>query len=476
MDDSLTTKQYNYAYLSLGGYLSLYAVCFISSMLSIGGSAAIIYLTLRKKKFVKSLYHRILFGLSCVDILYTLSFLLTPYLSRRDLGLPLAVGNIRSCEALGFFFQFFVGSALYSAGLAIFFLLTVRYGYKEDKASRVLEPWIHLVAFGAPIILGAVALPLGSFNPSLLQGFCVVSNFPTGCQGEKCERGIGTALGIANAVVAFLSSITGFICTWLVYITLRQREKQGRRFEFEGTTNDTLKRRLKTVTTQAILYSLAFSTGFVVSLLNVVVRAIYRGRLSAAKDISTNFVAIAAVFIINIFVPLQGLMNFPVFIRTDFIRWQKSVPNRSWMWIVWQILTLQPTPSTTSLRHLESSRIFRTSSRAVHGGDATEPSLSSDGRHVELATVAVGQNKQPGSLEQLEERKELESCSGIVNGEEISPCAKEGLDAQHDDDCTEPSRSSDTKQAVLATDAIDYDEEERELGNVGGSCKEEKGP
>jgi len=87
-------------------------------------------------------YHRLLCGISCVDISSSFWLGLSTWPIPRDSGVLWAVGNERTCSLQGFFTQFGVTSSFYNASLAIYFLLVIKYGWKESRIRRI-EPFLH---------------------------------------------------------------------------------------------------------------------------------------------------------------------------------------------------------------------------------------------------------------------------------------------------------------------------------------------
>ena len=89
-------------YRSQWHFIALMITGWTSSLLSLFGSGTVVYLIVTQKED-RGVYHRLLLGLSCIDIIVTTSFVLQPIFTRSDINLPLAVGNVSTCEALAFF-------------------------------------------------------------------------------------------------------------------------------------------------------------------------------------------------------------------------------------------------------------------------------------------------------------------------------------------------------------------------------------
>ena len=136
---------------------------FFSSLLSFLGSAQIVWMVFSAKRITP--YRRILFGLSCCDMFASFaypwqSFLLPNATSQR----VWAIGNDRTCSALGFAQQLFLASILYNAMLSLYFLLTVRQGMKDPVLARRYEPWMHVMAIGFPLVTATTGAVIGWYH------------------------------------------------------------------------------------------------------------------------------------------------------------------------------------------------------------------------------------------------------------------------------------------------------------------------
>jgi hypothetical protein len=93
-------------------------------------------------------------------------------------------------------------------------------------------------------------------------------------------------------------------------------------------------RRVAAVSTQAILYSLAYLNSMLWPTLVTIV--------SAALSKSTGELY-ALDLMAWAFHPLQGFLNFFVYIRPTFLQWRKNYPEKSIGWALWQILEFENT-------------------------------------------------------------------------------------------------------------------------------------
>ena len=163
-----------------------------ASFPSILGALFILQNVWRSPKRRSRVYHRILFGMSLHDVLYSIKAFVSTWPIPSDTPETVvygALGTQETCVVAGFFGQ---GAALtsifYNASLTVFFLLVVKYGYKEHVIRRKVELWLHVI----PLLVGwgtAVAgLPLQLYNA--FGWTCWINSYPLGCiDNVDCERG-----------------------------------------------------------------------------------------------------------------------------------------------------------------------------------------------------------------------------------------------------------------------------------------------
>lgn len=139
-----------------------------SSILSIIGSTVIIYIA-RKSREAKGWnpYHRLLLGMSVCDIIFSITLGLNIFLLPRETSQRIWVmGNHATCSAMGFFIQISYSALLYNAMLSFYFLLTARFGLKNDQISRRIEPIMHAICLGYPTITAWTGLFMDAYSES----------------------------------------------------------------------------------------------------------------------------------------------------------------------------------------------------------------------------------------------------------------------------------------------------------------------
>ena len=143
----------------------------IGGSLSCAGSAYILQDVLRNpNKRTKSIYHRIMLGLSTMDILSSFFFFIIGSWAMPEGSWIWAVGNIFTCDIVAFLgFIGHLGSPLYNCSLATFYLLQLKYGWSERKM-KAIEKWLHIVPCSGALAGSMFILVTKMFGPLL--GIC----------------------------------------------------------------------------------------------------------------------------------------------------------------------------------------------------------------------------------------------------------------------------------------------------------------
>ena len=143
----------------------------IGGSLSCAGSAYILQDVLRDpNKRTKSIYHRIMLGLSTMDILSSVFEWFIGSWAMPKGSWIWAAGNITTCDIAGFVSVIgYIGSPLYNCSLATFYLLQLRYGWPERRM-KAIEKWLHIVPCLVTLVVCIYFLATELFGPSL--GIC----------------------------------------------------------------------------------------------------------------------------------------------------------------------------------------------------------------------------------------------------------------------------------------------------------------
>ena len=115
-----------------------------------------------------NIYHRIICGLSCSDILASFAYFFGTWLVPANKvggfgSVYGAIGNDATCSLSGFFAQFAVASTLYNGTLTWFYLLTIYFSW-SDRNLRKIEKWFHIIPIGFALLTSSIAAGLDMYG------------------------------------------------------------------------------------------------------------------------------------------------------------------------------------------------------------------------------------------------------------------------------------------------------------------------
>jgi hypothetical protein len=245
-------------------------------------------------------------------------------------------GTTASCTAQGFFIQFGIATPLYNAALALYYLLIIRYQWKEKRMKKA-EKYLHSVP-----LLWASGTSLAALGLTLLNNanlWCWIASVPLGCKGSHrnngvndCERGNNQNIyrwaffyGPLWAAI-FLSGVAML----LTYMAVVQTEKASSKWKsvttatYEPTNSAQRKKRekeesdrkhSKQVSSQALYYLLAFFFSWTPATLTRFIQTIW----------SKTYYPL--ILLMAIFTPMQGFLNYLVYMRPRWISYRKRHPE-----------------------------------------------------------------------------------------------------------------------------------------------------
>lgn len=126
-------------------------------------SSLIVYTVVRDKRKRSKTYHRLVAGISCIDISTSFWLALSTWPIPRESGVQWAVGTTETCELQGFFTQIGNAGPIYNTSLSLYYLLTIRYGWKDQSIGRI-EPFLHTIPLVWGIGTAVAGIPLQLFN------------------------------------------------------------------------------------------------------------------------------------------------------------------------------------------------------------------------------------------------------------------------------------------------------------------------
>jgi hypothetical protein len=151
-------------------YFSVIALKF-GGTLSCAGSAFIIQDVLRNPyKRCESIYHRLMLGLSIMDVLSSF-FIWTISSWAMPKGSYLwAVGTLTTCDICGFIGTVgWIGSPMYNCALATYYFLQLKCNW-FDRRIKAIEKWLHIVPWVVSLGVAVLALSMNAIGPGY--GYC----------------------------------------------------------------------------------------------------------------------------------------------------------------------------------------------------------------------------------------------------------------------------------------------------------------
>mmetsp|Transcript_32178 Transcript_32178/g.67074 ORF Transcript_32178/g.67074 Transcript_32178/m.67074 type:complete len:487 (-) Transcript_32178:548-2008(-) len=259
--------------------------------LSLVGSSLVLWaIFFDRKKLLKTVYHRLVFGMTILDWMYSFGMIvLGPWAVPSDYVYGRSGrGNQNTCTAAGVFLTLIFGTLWYSAFLALSFVMTIRWQWKERTIACCMEPFAHLIGSIYIISVGVSGAIVGVINPLReLPGWCWFSDFPPLCTSSNtycldnasvlvqpdCRRGETFREYEGIASWGFLIILWGVVVICMVAIVLTVRETEIRLQQYNTTGTSTSLRRTRETAVQALLYILALSVTFApVSIMGVLSR------------------------------------------------------------------------------------------------------------------------------------------------------------------------------------------------------------
>jgi hypothetical protein len=202
-----------------------------TAMASVVGSSLIIRDVILLRNYRSddiSTRDRLLAGMSVFDILSSSAWFLSSWPVPEDTPIGIwNVGNEQTCTAQGFFIQLGIGTVIYNACLAIYYLLVIRYGWKNQYIAKRVEPWMHFVAVVFALSTGVAGLALDLFNAA---GYsCFIAAYPPSCTQSYKNKGPTNCMHGDNAsiyqiafwlapacFVIFLLAVSMFLVYWKI--------------------------------------------------------------------------------------------------------------------------------------------------------------------------------------------------------------------------------------------------------------------
>jgi len=224
-------------------------ILLVTGPISTVSSIIIIVMVLRSKVKLSNTYHRLMVGISVIDIFLSagLSFSSLPAPIGTQ-GIWKAIGTRSTCNAQGMSIMFGSTAApFYFLSLQIYYLCRIKYQTSLEQMRKV-EPCLHC----APILVGLVSafVPLvtDSMNPGT-RGYCWLQDFPLHCtknQNVECIRGMNAIMlrQILITIPFIVNLILIVIAMWNIYTSARKQDSTDalQNYESHVMRNDEMQR------------------------------------------------------------------------------------------------------------------------------------------------------------------------------------------------------------------------------------------
>lgn len=357
----------------------------LSCVLSIVGSCLIIFLTYTRG-LGRDTLNQFLLGLSISDIIASLALLASPYTVPQGSldNVVSARGNQATCSASAFSYAVAaLANAFYNCWISMHFLAFARNKHKQgssttmQKRTRLVQ---HTIAVVVPLLVASTALATNAFHPHEFLDMCFYGEYPTACSKDPsvpCIHTGGKTLGRIHTLIIAVLAIISISCTLAVVRIVKARYARCQRYAIPDPTSDdgpiaparpTLLRtssrnsesqsfrdgaeRQKAVASQAWWYMIAYLNSFLIPVIALVVLNVDPIRVIENEGSAPYY---TLKIMLTVFMPLQGALNFVVFIRPRYNAWKaillETDPNMPPSW--WTILgkaIVQDVPSPREQR------------------------------------------------------------------------------------------------------------------------------
>ena len=415
----------------------------LTGHLSVLGSSTIIASIWRgRSEKLQKPQHRLLLGLSIVDICYSLAkawtFLLSP--AGYPFSVPGAQGNMATCRMQGFFIQIAHIGGAYNAALSLYFYLTICRGMKRATFARRIEPLVHTVFPLLNVGFGIAGVVTRLYNP-IGFGPCFIGPYPPGCGPETFECQLhGDDFVILYEIYAqmwvqlymVVIFVTNIAIWWKIFTQERAMVKYTKHI---AKQDDAMRkkqyRHSKRVAVQSTLYIGAY-------LLSWLGPTVYH-----LLSWTTGYQAFWSLMVLVILTPLQGFFNAFIYARPSYLRMREAKPNLS-RWVAVKHSFFPPTidEANNAGSVLESEMMNRNGSWWNPGrrvskfvGSRFSSTQSLNSRSKFSSYNAHSTTSQKASLAIVSEEEKTEEVPvgvGVTDGEQKMKSEEEHGDAVRD--------------------------------------------
>ena len=307
----------------------------ITGMISAISSFLIIYVIFKSKSKLGTIYHRILFAMSCADILGSLATALTtlPMPKRFPVGIEVdsydewnvtRLGNTQTCEAQGFCWVFgLITMLFYNGSLCMYYACAIAFRMSDAKIRKFVEPVLHLVPLALGLVIAVIPLFQKRYNPTGWESWCTIVTIGCSSSEPECWRGyydggndsvrIASVVGIGSLIIVVVVSLLMVI--FKVFMLDRRLASMSRfNPEFHGIESNNDNAKVVTIQASAYIFALVLALVFPV------------------MDATARHTAQPPTLYANLklfFMPLVGFFNFIIFIYHKVYILQKAAEGNT---------------------------------------------------------------------------------------------------------------------------------------------------
>ena len=196
------------------------------------GSTYIFQDVILHKKTKHRVYHRLVLGLSCSDMIASVVNVLSTWPSPTGTpGVMYASGTTQTCTAQRFFNELGnMAAPLYNASLCLYYVLVIRMAWPEQTIRKKAEPFMHLMPICIAFLISILGIPFTLYNNS--GWLCWIAQYPKSCnpgharESGTCERGEHSNIfrWVHYAIIwSAILFVAGGMCS--IYRMVKQQER-----------------------------------------------------------------------------------------------------------------------------------------------------------------------------------------------------------------------------------------------------------